>query len=411
MINKISNTYNNHHYVPQWYQKNFIFNNKKQKELYYLELNPKQSTTQNGHIYYPKNPISRPTEHCFNEDNLYSLSINQQTIKLIETEIFGVIDKKSSDSINYFQNFQHPSVKPEALDYLLLHMSSQKLRTPKGLKWLENKFKIKNKNDLLEILVDLLYLYCAIWTDSIWQIADATNSNTKFILSDHPVTTYNKTCGPHSNLCRDYNDPDIRLNGTHTIFPLSLNKIIIITNLSWARNPYQNSKSTRPNPDFFRDAMFKFTDIQTHRLLTEQEVREINYIIKKRAYKYIASTEKEWLYPEKYVSKKWDSYGKGYLLMPDPRSLSLGGTIYVGHNNNATKVYDEYSRHPNNPDFEKESKTLSEKNTLYKFKGEFARLFGPYRRGRIFQSLQLEPEKDDDDYHQYHLSLEKKYRY
>jgi hypothetical protein len=46
--------------------------------------------------------------------------------------------------------------------------------------------------------------------------------------------------------------------------------------------------------------------------------------------------------------------------------------------------------------------------TLYRFKGEFARLFGPVRRGRSYEFGDLSKERDDDSMHQYHLSLEKK---
>jgi hypothetical protein len=68
---------------------------------------------------------------------------------------------------------------------------------------------------------------------------------------------------------------------------------------------------------------------------------------------------------------------------------------------------DEYGRRPWNKDYGKEGKTQEEGKSLYRFKGEFARLFGAFRRGRTFEGLSLDKEKDDDEYHQYHLSLEK----
>ena len=46
---------------------------------------------------------------------------------------------------------------------------------------------------------------------------------------------------------------------------------------------------------------------------------EINYIIKTRAYRYVAAVEKDWLFPESRIgTKRWDKLGNGYLLMPDP---------------------------------------------------------------------------------------------
>jgi len=55
-------------------------------------------------------------------------------------------------------------------------------------------------------------------------------------------------------------------------------------------------------------------------------------------------------------------------------------------------------------------RSREEARTLYRFQGEFARLFGPYRRGRSFDFGDREIDKDYDDLHPYHLSREQKYR-
>jgi len=70
---------------------------------------------------------------------------------------------------------------------------------------------------------------------------------------------YNRACPPLSKYCVGFSDPDIRMAATHTIFPLSMDKILILTNLNWVRDPYQNETKIRPNPRLFRSAMFKFT--------------------------------------------------------------------------------------------------------------------------------------------------------
>lgn len=65
--------------------------------------------------------------------------------------------------------------------------------------------------------------------------------------------------------------------------------------------------------------------IQVDRELSEQEVLRINYIIKSRAQRYIASSKEEWLYPEKKLKNLgWMKLGED-LFMPDPRSLTFGG--------------------------------------------------------------------------------------
>jgi hypothetical protein len=150
-------------------------------------------------------------------------------------------------------------------------------------------------------------------------------------------------------------------------------------------------------------------DIQTLRCLQEQEVREINFIIKSRALRYIAAARKEWLYPDKYVSKsQWSMFGHGYLLMPDPRPINLGGEIFIGYRDGRSISFDAYGRRPWQSGYDEESKGLKEGPSLDAFKGEFARLFGPYRRSRAFGHGDMDKERDDDDFHDYHLSLEAK---
>jgi Protein of unknown function (DUF4238) len=208
------------------------------------------------------------------------------------------------------------------MKYIIPYLTTQKMRTPKGLGWLKAQAGTSDREAILPFVVRLRDIFSAIWMECVWQIADSEQTETKFIISDHPVTVYNRRCGPLSDWCRGKNDPDIRFQGTHTIFPLSLEKILILTNLSWVRNPYQSETKLRPNPNFIREAVFKFTDIQTLRHLNEQEIRQVNFIIKSRALRYVAAAKDEWLYPDVYVSKsQWNEFGDGYLLMPDPRPI------------------------------------------------------------------------------------------
>lgn len=350
----------------------------------------------------------RPIRKCFVEEDLYTLRFGGITSTAIEQFLFGVIDDRGSAAVAYWESFSHPSVDARALEGLLLYMSTQKLRTPKGLDWLAQKVDSTNPNDILPAMVELRNLYSAIWSECVWLLADASNSDTKFIVSDHPVTVYNRVCGPRNTWCRGANDPDIRLHGSHTIFPLALDKVLILTNLSWARNPYQSPTGWRPNPTFFRDSVFNFFEVQTHRMLQEEEVRQINFILKSRAYRYVAAARQEWLYPEKYISKAdWFSYGQGYLLMPDPRGLYHGGEIVLGYADGSSDAFDVFGRKPWHDGYGTDEETTSRRDSLQRFKGEFARLFGPYRRGRSFQAGRLEDERDDDELHRHHLELER----
>jgi hypothetical protein len=96
--------------------------------------------------------------------------------------------------------------------------------------------------------------------------------------------------------------------------------------------------------------------------------------------------------------------------MPDPRAVHYTGEVIMGFSDGRSTGFDPYGRRPWERDFGKEGREKRDFRTLYRFKGEFARLFGPLRRGRSFEINGLSNERDDDWFHQYHLSLEKKRR-
>ena len=400
--------YTRNHYVPKWYQYRFIPEDYKEKKYYYLDLNPERKSTKKG-MYARKALLRWGPRSCFCVDDLYTTAFGNWESTEIEQKFFGQIDSSGRESIEYFTNFEHPSVDGDAFRNLLLYMSIQKLRTLKGLNWLGEIVRLSDKNLVLFKMQEFRQLFCALWTECIWNIVDASDSDTKFIISDHPVTVYNKSCLPNSKWCLRHRDPDIAFMGTHTLFPLSLNKMLILTNLSWIRNPYENPRVLRPHPNMFRSAMFNFTQIQTKRMLSEIEVNEINYIVKKRAYRYVAAAKKEWLYPEEVIpSREWDKLGNGYLLMPDPRSVTFSSEIIIGYDNKRADFFDEYGRKPWHKDYNDKQRHDKDWNTFLAFQGEFARVFGSKRRGRSFEHCRMDNEEDSPDYHAYHLSLEDK---
>jgi hypothetical protein len=403
----MTNGYQWNHYVPAGYQKRFLPEGQTKNEIYYMDLNPKVYLDGKGGSHRGKDVHRWGCDSCFAEDNLYTKMLGQTPSTLIEQKFFGDIDREGQKAIEFFAGFDHTSIDHDAFNQMMLYMSTQKLRTPKGLGWLRKQLGAPDQNQVLDALLQLRFLHCAIWAECVWLIVDASKSDTKFIISDHPVTSYNRECGPNHEWCKGFNDPDIRLHGTHSIFPLSLSKALILTNRSWVRNPYQSARGMRPNPTLLRPAIFDYTRIQTLRYLDEQEVREINFIIKERALKYIGAAKEEWLHPETFVSKSdWTDFGKGYLLMPDPRSVTPGSEMMWGYAGGGGGAMDDYGRVPGQKDYAKEHRTNEDLETLMRFQGEFARLFGPNRRGRSNQYGRLDPERDSDDTHNYHLGLE-----
>lgn len=404
----MSSEYKNNHYVPQWYQKLFIPNDCEVKSLFYLSLKPSYLIDKRGVSHRLPDMHHWGPKKCFCEDDLYVMMFGTERKTKLESQFFGMIDSWGRKAVEYFSNFNHQSADDVEYRNLLAYMGAQKLRTPKGLNWISKQVRTESKLRILNEMVKIRMLYGAIWTESIWQIADASDSPTKFIISDHPVTVYNRSCGPkNQKWCRGSSDPDIALNGTHTIFPLSLDKVLILTNLSWVRNPYQSALRLRPNPRPFRPSIGKFQDIQIERKLTEKEVREINFVIKSRAYQYVAAAKEEWLFPEEHVSKSdWNRFGDGYLFMPDPRALNYGGQVIIGHADGTADAFDEYGRRPWEEGYTDSPTGADYDNKLFRFQGEFARLYGPKRRGRSFNFMQLDNEIDDEESHGSHLAQE-----
>jgi hypothetical protein len=324
---------------------------------------------------------------------------------------FGRIDTEGRKAVEYFAGFEHPGADEPAFMNLMTYMSVQKLRTPKGLGWLSQTSRATHQNLTLMYIQEYQNLFCALWTESVWQIADAAQSPVKFIVSDHPVTVYNRGCFTGSAYCTGFNDPDICMAATHTYFPLSMEKVLILTNLAWVRNPYQNERKFRPNPNPFRNAMFNFTDIQLWRSLTEQEVVQINYITKKRALRYIAAAEKEWLYPEHHLDNThWGKCGNGWLLMPEPREIHLGGQIYIGYKDGHSEAYSEYGHRPWQSGYEDKARERVEREALERFKAEFAYMQGPAWRGTSCNLGKSGPHVDSKEFHDHYLKKAERYR-
>ena len=403
--------FKHNHYVPEWYQKRFMLSG--QGTYWYLDLAP-EAVVRDGHKHFRRALLPWGPASCFAENDLYTVKWGGQENVDIEKFFFGRVDSEGNSAVDFFANFNFDHEGQErALNGLMNYMSVQKLRTPKGLGMLSGMPGGGDRNERLLLLQQIQNLYCAIWTECVWQIADATKSATKFIISDHPVTVYNRACFPGSPYCKGFNDPDIRMVATHTLFPLSIDRILILSNLAWVRNPYQNERKLRPNPQFFHDTIFKFTDIQTYRSLSEQEVREVNYITKQRALRYIGGAAREWLYPEKYLpSTHWNKFGKGWLLMPEPREIHMGGEVLIGYKDGRSSAWNEYGHRPWQKGYKDDDRSARESQSLERFKAEWSVMQGPEYRGTSFQfhRKKNEPYVVSEKLHQHYLERARRHK-
>jgi hypothetical protein len=344
----------NNHYVPIWYQKNFL--SSKRGAFYYLNLYPEKVESPGEEIKYKKQirwPFS--PKQCFYKTDLYTTSFLGHLNDEIERYLFGKIDSDGSRAIKALMD----------LNYRLFHdyfvkvfeyLDIQKLRTPKGLIWLSQKFPMITHNQLLIEIQNIQRLHCTLWAEAVKEIVSANNSKIKFIVSDHPVTVYNAACPPTSTECKYPNDPRIEMQGTQTIFPLDSNRCLILTNLDYAKNPsLRNLKEFRPNPNPFRNTLIRYDNIINGRELSEEDVEHINYIIKSRASQFLAAEEKEWLFPEKRVHSDWVKCGN-VLKPPTDKLYQFGGEIYVGYEDGSSEYFDQYGRREPESEFLKKKK-------------------------------------------------------
>ena len=334
-----------HHYVPQWYQHLFIPQSTQDKRYHRLDLNPEKIWIDKKRFFTHNSIKLLGPVSCFQEDDLYTLFFGKDADDILERNFFGDIDRRGSKAIQFFNNWEMASGSGQMLQDLVRYLDAQKMRTPKGLDFLKKTVGVELKRDLLFWMARLWQINCTIWMEGIWEILDCRDSPTHFIVSDNPLTTYNKSLFPLSSQCQYPFDAPIGMLGTHTIFPLGPTKLLVITNLGYVRNPDVNRLKERENPRQFAQTLFDLRKIQTGRALKEEDVIAINYILKSRSRKYIASSEKEWLFPEKYMpSSMWDKLGDKFFLMPDPRKVSFSTDTVVGYKDGSAWGMDEYGR-------------------------------------------------------------------
>jgi hypothetical protein len=338
-----------HHYVPQWYQRRFIDRNSREEKLFYLDLHPERVVRPDGRTHERTALRRLGPVSCFQADYLYTLALPNADPDVLEKRFFGAIDSRGAAAVAFFSDYALRSGAPKAAEDLLQFIDAQKSRTPKGLAWLAKVFNASKHEHSLYLMQRIYRSHCTIWSECVWEILQCERSETKFIVTDHPVTTYNKALFPGARECRDPFDADISLLGTHTVFPLGLTRCLVMTNLGYVRDPNANPERKRENPRYFKPAILNLLEIQTGREISEQYVLAINYVLKSRARRYIAAGRRDWLYPEaKLRSTRWNKLGDlaKHFLHPDPRKVSFSTDVLMEYKDGSAWGTDEYGRLP-----------------------------------------------------------------
>ncbi len=261
----------------------------------------------------------------------------------IESILFGDIDDKGARAVRAFAT-NNPQEWHKHFQNFFEFIDAQKIRTPKGLSWIKKHYFKLNQNELMNEMANIRNMHATLWTEGVREIVSAENSEIKFIISDHPVTTYNYALPPNAEEGQFPNDPDIALKATQTIFPLDLNHCLILTNLEYAKGRDDCAPlEKRTYAQNFRRSLVRTDHFIDSRKLTAREVSVINNILKNRARRFIAAGEKEWLFPENATDDEWADFR--HVLMPPGDTLKYpGGEMYVGYEDGHSDFQDAFGR-------------------------------------------------------------------
>lgn len=331
------------HYVPIWYQKGFIVAPSKSLQL--LDLDPPRIALPDGRSKPLRNiHLNRVPAKCFVAKDLYTTRFGSVINDEVERYLFGTIDRLGAAAVRAFASGDLASIH-ESFQHFFSYLDAQKVRTPKGLDWINSKYPQLTQLGLMIEMQALRQMHCTMWVESVREIVSAESSDVKFIVTDHPVTIYNPAYPPGSSACSYPDDPSIELKGSQTVFALDANHCLILTNLEYAMNPGNvDVKSPRTHARYAGDPPITRTDafIRT-RKLTSQEVVGINRVLKARARRYLAASDKAWLEPDKQSMEPWEHLGK-ILLPPSDELWHFGGEIYVGYKDGSTHYQDQFGR-------------------------------------------------------------------
>jgi hypothetical protein len=337
----------NNHYVPQWYQEGFFEIGR--NTLAYLDMKPPQSILDGGRVITERALFDAPTSRAFQQRDLYSTFFGTSVNDEIERHLFGDIDARGSKAVRAFAEADVGGWHRH-FQTLFEYIDIQKIRTPKGLDWLKAQYPTLTQNELMFEMQGIRMMHCTIWTEGVREIVSAEDANVKFLVSDHPITIYNYAATPEAQACAYPNDPTIALKASQTIFPLTRNFCLILTNLEYARDPSTNPLDKRTFARNYRQSMVRTDAFIRTRKLSSQEVALINYVLKARARRYIAAGREEWLYPEKSVSEPWRELRKA-LLPPEDELWHFGGEMFAKFEDGHVHYQDEFGRTEKQRDF------------------------------------------------------------
>lgn len=323
------------HYVPVWYQTGFQLN---ATDNWLLDISASRLRPDGTPIVLP--PRRRPAKSSFWENELYVTRFGEVINDQVETVLFQEIDNYGADAVRAFVVGDERAMHYQ-LESLLSYLGAQKLRTPKGLAWIQSRYPALSQVELLTELQHLRHMFGTLWAESVREIVSAESSEVKFLVSDHPVTMFNAALPKDAPQLAGPMDPPLTWNGTQTLFALDANHLLILTHVPFAKDPdHVDALAKRINARYFGGALMRTDTLIRTRRFSSDEVIAVNGWLKSRARRYIAAPESGWLYPD--VPER---SALAQLLRPPSDGLwRYGGEIYIGYEDGSHGYRDQYGR-------------------------------------------------------------------
>jgi hypothetical protein len=120
--------------------------------------------------------------------------------------------------------------------------------------------------------------------------------------------------------------------------------------------------------------MANLTDVQIGRELEDNEVLRINYILKRRASKFIAAGTRDALFPENQLpSTDWAKIDDDWFLLPNLWKVGFTVGIMAGYADGYAFAEDEYGRRPGQSRYDDKRRRDNEYRTFENGKCEWAK--------------------------------------
>ncbi len=153
------------HYVPKWYQTGFAV----ERENKLCHLKRKIILLQDGNTKtVATKKWQTPTQRFYKKD-LYTTFFGTDINDEIEQKLFGYIDDNGSAAVRAFLTDDQAEWHKHFQE-LFTYLDAQKLRTPKGLDWIQNKYPALSQNKLMQEMQSIRTLHCTLWAEGVREL-------------------------------------------------------------------------------------------------------------------------------------------------------------------------------------------------------------------------------------------------